>query len=143
MSPKYQERRFEKEYAKRLLRIAEEDHSSGQYAAGGVAGGKVRPENVLFLYHQAIEKLLKAVLVHLEMPVPLVHDLGVLLAKLPREVQPEIGYEIVALNDFAGVRRYEEGSMVYEPDDLDDARILCAELLAWAGRVIGEESSRS
>lgn len=37
--------------------------------------------------------------------VPMVHDPGVLLAKLPADRQPDVGYEISKLNDYAGVRR--------------------------------------
>lgn len=138
MSPKNQERRFEPEYARTLLRIAKEDFYTAQFAQKGVASGEVRPENVFFLYQQAIEKLLKGVLCHLEIPVPMVHDLGVLLAKLPEETQPEAGYELSMLNEFAGVRRYEEGALVYEDEDLEDARSLAQELIAWGDAVIGE-----
>ncbi|MCG8479694.1 MAG: HEPN domain-containing protein [Spirochaetales bacterium] len=136
MSPKHQERRFAKGYAATLLRIAEEDFRTARFAQRGVAAGEVRPENVFFLYQQSIEKLLKAVLCHLERPVPMVHDLGVLLAKLPEEKQPAIGYEIAGLNDFAGIRRYEAGSILYEPEDIDDARTLTEELLAWARSIV-------
>lgn len=138
MSPKNQERRFEPEYARTLLKIAKEDFSTGQFTQKGVASGEVRPENVFFLFQQAIEKLLKAVLCHLEIPVPMVHDLGVLLAKLPEETQPEVGYELSMLNEFAGVRRYEEGALVYEDEDLEDAASLAEELLQWGEGVITE-----
>jgi HEPN domain-containing protein len=136
VSPKSQERRFERKYARTLLRIAERDLSSGHYASRGIDSGEVRPENVLFLYQQSAEKLLKAVLCHLEIPIPLVHDLGVLLAKLPRNTQPEVGYEINSLNDYAGVWRYEEASLVYEPEDLEEAYQLCNDLMAWARAII-------
>ena len=136
MSPKHQERRFAKRYAETLLSIAEGDFRTARFAQTGVDAGEVRPENVFFLYQQSIEKLLKAVLCHLERPVPMVHDLGVLLAKLPDETQPGVGYEIAGLNDFAGIRRYEEGSIAYEPEDIDDARALTEELLAWARSIV-------
>lgn len=42
---------------------------------------------------------------------------------------------LAALNDFAGVRRYEEGRMVYEPEDLEDVRAMTEELLTWAEAV--------
>ena len=136
MSPKNQERRFDPKYAETLMKIAKEDFSTGRFAQKGVAAGDVRPENVFFLYQQAIEKLLKAVLCHLGAPVPMVHDLGVLLAKLPADTQPFVGYELNRLNEFAGVRRYEEGAIVYENEDLEDARMLCEELLNWGDSVI-------
>jgi HEPN domain-containing protein len=132
MTARQQERRFDPQYGRTLFDIAEKDFSTARFAESGVQSGEVRPENVLFLYQQAIEKLLKAVLCRLEIPVPLVHDLGVFLAKLPEDAQPEVGYEINRLNEFAGVRRYEEGGILYEPEDLEDARTLTEELLAWA-----------
>lgn len=138
MSPKHQERRFDRAYAHTLIRIAEEDFRTARFTQRGVDEGQVRPENVLFLYQQAIEKLLKAVLCMLELPVPMVHDLGILLAKLPPDTQPDVGYEITRLNDFAGIRRYEEGGMVVQSEDLTDAQALCEELLNWAKGVIGE-----
>ena len=138
MSPKNQERLFEPEYAETLLKIAKEDFSTGRFTQKGVASGEVRPENVFFLYQQAIEKLLKAVLCHLGIPVPMVHDLGVLLAKLPEQTQPDVGYELGMLNEFAGVRRYEEGALIYEEEDLEDARSLAEELLRWGESVIAE-----
>lgn len=135
MSPKSQERRFAPEYADTLLNIAREDYRSACYAVDGVITGQFRAENAFFLFQQAVEKLLKAVLCRLGLPVPMVHDLGVLLAKLPPHTQPDVGYEIAALNDFAGVRRYEEGRMVYEPEDLEDVRAMTDELLTWAEAV--------
>ncbi|MFP4566705.1 MAG: HEPN domain-containing protein [Spirochaetaceae bacterium] len=136
MTARQQERRFDPEYGRTLLDIAEKDFTTARFAESGVPSGEVRPENLLFLYQQAIEKLLKAVLCRLEVPVPLVHDLGVLPAKLPENVQPGVGYEINRLNEFAGVRHYEEGGILYEPEDLDDARTLTEELLAWARRIM-------
>jgi HEPN domain-containing protein len=132
MTARQQERRFDPEYGRTLFSIAEKDFTTARFTESGIRSGDVRPENVLFLYQQSIEKLLGAVLCRLERPVPLVHDLGVLLAKLPEESQPDVGYEINQLNEFAGVRRYEEGALQYEPEDLEDARALTARLLEWA-----------
>jgi HEPN domain-containing protein len=138
MSPKQQERRFDPSYAKTLLEIAYGDFRTAVFAAQGIENQNVRIENVFFMHQQAIEKALKAVLCHLEIPVPLVHDLGALLAKLPEGSQPDAGYELTTFNDFAGVRRYEEGTMIYEEEDIDDARILTGNLLAWASGIVGK-----
>lgn len=138
MTARHQERRFDPAYAETLVRIAEQDFKSGRFLENGVPTKEARPENVLFLYQQAMEKLLKAVLCHLEIPVPMVHDLGVLLAKLPSDTQPNLGYEIARLNDFAGMRRYEEGALVWQPEDLADGRAMCEELLTWTKSVVGE-----
>ena len=132
MSPKQQERRFDPGYARTLLAIAEGDMKTADFTADGVQDDRVRVENVFFLYQQAMEKALKAVLCHLGIAVPLVHDLGALLAKLPADNQPDAGYEITQFNDFAGIRRYEEGTMIYEPEDIADAGELTRRILSWA-----------
>ena len=142
MIPRSQERAFDRGYAPELLRIAEQDLSSGTFAAGGVRSGRVRPENVLFLFHQCIEKVLKVALVHLDIPVPLVHDLSVRIAELPDEHEPAFGYELLALNEIAGVRCYEEGGMVYEEADLDDARVMAHGIVAWGRSILGGSSTR-
>ncbi len=54
----------------------------------------MRNENYFYLVQQVLEKLMKAVLVHQQLPVPLVHDLGILLAKIPRNIEPPFGYEV-------------------------------------------------
>lgn len=136
MSPKQQERRFDPNYARTLLDIAEGDFRTAEFTARGFEEGTVRVENVFFLYYQAMEKALKAALCHLGIPVPLVHDLGALLAKLPDNTQPGAGYEITQFNDFAGVRRYEEGTIVYEAEDLSDAHELTARIVTWAAGLI-------
>ncbi len=136
MSPKQQERRFDPKYADTLLEIAEGDFRTAEFTAEGVRDGKVRIENVFFLYQQAMEKALKAALCRLEIAVPLVHDLGVLLAKLPEVNQPDVGYEITQFNEFAGVRRYEEGAIIYEPEDLTDAHRLTEQVISWAASII-------
>ncbi|NBC28662.1 MAG: HEPN domain-containing protein [Spirochaetes bacterium] len=76
MTARQQERRFDPEYGQTLFNIAEKDFTTAKFTESGVQSGEVRPENVLFLYQQSIEKLLKAVLCRLDRPVPLVHDLG-------------------------------------------------------------------
>jgi HEPN domain-containing protein len=135
MTARHQERRYERGYARVLLRIARQDYDTAEFSRRGLDQG-VRPENVFFLYQQSIEKTLKAVLCFREIPVPLVHDLGILIAKVPESVAPPFGYEITALNDFAGVRRYEEGALIYEEEDVAEASTLCSETLVWAESVI-------
>jgi len=138
MSLKQQERRFDPAYAATLLEIAYGDFRTAVFTSKGVPDQSVRIENVFFLHQQAMEKALKAVLCHLGIPVPLVHDLGVLLAKLPEDKQPDAGYELTMFNDFAGVRRYEEGTIIYEPEDIEDARKLTEMLLTWASGIVGK-----
>lgn len=136
MSPRDQERRFERAYGATLLAIAEQDLRTAAYTAGGVESGDARPETVLFLFQQAAEKALKAAICALDLPVPLVHDLGVLLAKLPEDEQPDVGYELTRLNEFAGVRRYEEGHLRYTDDDIEEARSLVTDVVTWARSIV-------
>ena len=94
MSPKDQERLFPTEYSAELLRIAEADHASGAYLKTGLAEPGVRPENVAYLFQQAIEKALKAAICAAGVAVPLVHDLGVLIGKLSTTLEADFGYEL-------------------------------------------------
>jgi len=132
LSPKQQEKLFRKTYAVELLSIAIADGKTAEFLLTGLKEEKIRGENYFFMVHQTIEKALKAVLVHLGIPVPLVHDLGILLAKFPADVQPPFGYEISRLSDFALVRRYEEGAMTWGIEDANEARALAKQALDWA-----------
>ena len=129
MSPKDQEKLFKKEYAAQLLVIAKGDLGSAKVLLASCAG---RQENVCFHAHQAIEKALKAVLVWLQIPVPLVHDLGVLVAKLPGTIDRDFGYELISLNDFASIRRYQEGADVFTPQELKAIVETAAHIVEWA-----------
>ncbi|MDP3178180.1 MAG: HEPN domain-containing protein [Spirochaetaceae bacterium] len=136
MSPSSQERVFRKEYAVELLKIAAADLKPAEYLLEGFASGRIRGENYFFTVQQSLVKTLKAVLVHRELPVPLVHDLGALLAKVPRDCEPPFGYEISALSEFAAVRRYEEGALEWGMDEAIEARDLGRQALAWARGVL-------
>lgn len=129
MSPKQQEKKFDREYAKELIRIA------GGDLAAAVAISKdpaARLENAFFMAQQSIEKALKAVLVHYEVAVPLVHDLGALIAKLPSDLNSPFGYELNDLNQFATVRRYEEGHFKVTLDEFKDVQKIAETMLSWA-----------
>ncbi len=119
MSPKHQERKFPRSYSRELLRIAVGDHDSAAYLVRGVGDGAGRAENAAYLFQQSIEKALKAALCAVGRPVPLVHDLGVLVAKLPGSVDPDFGYELAGLDEYATVRRYEEGRYQLTADELE------------------------
>lgn len=136
MSPSSQERKFRKDYAVELFRIAEADLRTAEYLFEGLKDGRIRGENFFFFIQQAIEKALKAVLVHRELPVPLVHDLGILLARIPAECEPSFGYEIGPLSEFAAVRRYEEGALEWGIDEAREALDLCRIALEWAGKAL-------
>jgi HEPN domain-containing protein len=91
------------------------------YLRKGLQEHAVRSENFFFFVQQTLEKLLKAVLISQQLPVPLVHDLGILIAKIPREIEPPFGYEINRLSEFAAIRRYEESSLIWNEEEADEA----------------------
>ena len=134
MSPSQQERVFHKAYARELLRIARQDWETARFLLEG--WDRIRTENFFFTVQQSLEKTIKAVLVSLELPVPLVHDLGILLAKVPASQEPPFGYEIGALSEFAAVRRYEEGALVWSREEADETLALGQLALQWAEGVL-------
>lgn len=129
MSPRKQERLFPKSYAKVLWRIAEGDFKTVLVLARGT---DYRVENAFYLAQQAIEKALKAVLVHQGIAIPLIHDLSALLGKLPDTCEPPYGYELNALSEYATIRRYEEGSWTPTSDDLREVIKKTKDMLDWA-----------
>jgi HEPN domain-containing protein len=136
MSPSSQERSFKREYAAELCRIAEMDLKTAEYLLEGFEQGRIRGENFFFAVQQSMEKAIKSVLIHKGIPVPLVHDLGILLAKIPRECEPPFGYEIGALSEFAAARRYEEGSLVWGTDEAHEAFRSGSSAIEWAKGII-------
>ena len=142
MSPSSQERLFRKDYAVELLRIAAEDLRTAEFLFEGLESKRIRGENYFYTLQQSIEKALKAVLVHQGIPVPLVHDLGILLAKIPRECEPPFGYEIGSLSEFAAIRRYEEGALEWGLDEAEEARNLGRAAIDWARGIIGNTTEK-
>lgn len=133
MTPKSGERYFEKKYSLVLIDIAKED----QFAASALAkNNKTRKETAIFLAQQCIEKSLKAVLCHLEMPVPLVHDLGALVAKMPDKIDPPYGYELTRFNDYAGILRYENGGEKLTNKDVAAALKVSGQVHKWACEIL-------
>ena len=136
MTPRHQEKHFSKAYAGEMIRIARGDLSSAEVLLKAKAG---RAENVCYLAHQAIEKSLKAVLCHLELAVPLVHDLGALIARLPTTLDRPFGYELISLNDYAAVRRYEEGPDLLTPEELSEVFGQAKGVVMWAEKLIAKK----
>jgi HEPN domain-containing protein len=133
MTPKSQEKKFDPAYAHELLKIA-----AGDIESAIVIGQsqKARIENAFYMLQQAIEKSLKAVLVHKGISIPLIHDLGALLAKLPDEVESPYGYELNELNQYATVRRYEEGRFQPTQEELASVTRVAKDMLSWARGVV-------
>lgn len=124
-----QEKKFPKIYAQELLKIAEGDWNTAKALRGCK---NIRIENIFYHAEQAIEKSLKAVLCHLEEPVPLVHELGALVAKFPQEMDLPFGYELDQLSQFATIRRYEEGKVELTTQEQDAVLKVSLEILDWA-----------
>jgi len=130
--PRLIEKTFKKEFAQELMGIAEGDLKSAVALSQSSEG---RKENICYLAEQAIEKCLKAVLCHLGYPVPLIHDLGLLIGRIPAEQQPPYASEIINLTIYATIRRYEEG-----PDSLTSKEIMASiklaeDVLGWANHI--------
>ncbi|MBF0207181.1 MAG: HEPN domain-containing protein [Oligoflexia bacterium] len=147
MTPK-QERLYKPEYALELLRIAEGDLGSALalYKAEVQSirtptGNETmldygRPDNVCYHSQQCVEKLVKAVLCFLKIPVPLSHDLDLLISKIPNQHGFPIDYSLSELSLFASIRRYEEGTMILSDEDLIASINIAKQVLMWAKSII-------
>jgi HEPN domain-containing protein len=127
-----QERKFLPSYAFELLRIAASDLESAEILQ---ASKKGRKENIFYHIQQSCEKSLKAALVSLELPVPLILDLAALVAKLPDSVERPFGYELGELTQFATIRRYEEGEMILTAEEAAQGILLAKTILAWSMKI--------
>ncbi|MBI4405339.1 MAG: HEPN domain-containing protein [Deltaproteobacteria bacterium] len=127
-------KKFKREYAKTLFSIAEGDLCSARDCRSGGTG---RAENVSFHAEQAIEKSLKAVICHLGLPIPMVHDLKALIAALPDKCPlPPSASKMQELSEFATIRRYEEGNYALTDEELKSAIRVAEESILWAKKVI-------
>ena len=132
MSPKKQEKIFNIEYAAELLQIAQGDLATAQTLCEALSLGKaLRTENIFFHAHQTIEKSLKALLIKNSKPIPLVHELGILIAKITMFQDFPYGYELSQLDSFASSRRYEEGHVVLTLEEAQAVIKTAADCLAW------------
>lgn len=129
MTPRNQEKLFKREYAAELLRIADGDFESARILASAGTG---RSENCAYHAQQSIEKAIKAVLCWMQIPVPLVHDAGILVAKLPNNLTPPGGYDLAQLTQFATIRRYEEASFDISAEELQQILTQSKLVLDWA-----------
>jgi HEPN domain-containing protein len=123
------ERKFKTEYASQLLRIALGDLESAEVLSNGLKG---RKENVGYHVAQCIEKSLKAVLVHRGEPAPLTNDLGTLTERVHQLIPSWVYSDLTLFNEYSTFRRYEEGSVILEPEDLAAAIQVGHETLKWA-----------
>ena len=126
---------FAKEYAKELLSIAQQDLQS---AIALAAAQGIRIENVFLLAQQALEKALKAVLCWNNQPVPFVHEIGILVAKLENiEKPPPFGYDLNSLSEYATIRRYLEGKETFSEDEVQEILSQITDAVNWCQKQIG------
>lgn len=128
MTPK-RERVFKKIYARELVGIADGDLES---AKALIDANRGRPENICYHAEQCVEKSLKALLVHLEKPVPVTRDLGIITERVNQFLPLEIHADLTLYTEFATTRRYEESDMILDRADLDAAVKTAEDVLAWA-----------
>ncbi|MBF0361910.1 MAG: HEPN domain-containing protein [Oligoflexia bacterium] len=160
MTPK-QERIYKPEYAIELIRIAEgdlgsatvlyraemkaaeaqtqaqktgEDNENSKDFDEDIISGRL--ENICYLSQQCIEKAIKAVLCHLGIPIPLSHDLDLLISKIPQEHNFPINSSLSELTLFASIRRYEEGVLVLNGEDLTASIDIAKQVLSWSKSIL-------
>lgn len=121
---------FKVEYAGKLLSIAEGDLETARALIESANPG--RKENILYMIQQGVEKALKSVLISKQIPFPLVHDLGILIALLPSDQYPPGGFEWTALNPFASIRRYEEGAIPITLEEVEISYKAALLVIDWA-----------
>lgn len=125
-------RLFEKQYAQELFHIAEGDLDSAKTLFVGAG----RKENIVYMCQQVVEKAIKSVLVHNQIAFPLIHDLGALIGLMPDQIMPPGGFNLIELNPFASVRRYEEGTLPLLPEEIDAAISAASQVIIWANKEI-------
>jgi HEPN domain-containing protein len=133
MSPSKQEKLFPKIYAQELMRIALGDMQAAQLLA---AANPSRKENIIYMAQQALEKGLKAVICHAGQPIPLVHDIGALIAKIPSSLPAPFGYELARLTEYASIRRYIEGPDILDDEEIRGTLTAVNEAIVWCQKVI-------
>ncbi len=126
--------KFKKEYAVELFKIAKSDLDSARLLHGTK---KARPETTVFHVQQCIEKSIKAVICHNEIPLLMVHDIGALLGCLPDEKHPPYDYDLMKFNDFAEIFRYEEGKAIIDAADVEQAILVGQNVVDWAEAALG------
>lgn len=129
MNAKRKERKFKKEYALELLRVAEGDLDSAKALH---RSNIKRKENIFYHAEQSIEKCLKSAICAAELAVPLTHSLSELILTLPSHSQFPFGMEIDELTEFATTLRYQEGKAIFEEDDIQEIFKIADEVFYWA-----------
>lgn len=97
-------------------------------------------EDLCFDAQQAAEKAIKAVLIHLGIRFPYVHDLALLLTLVEEAGQsvPEAVKQAAALSDYAVETRYPGPAEPVTQQEYEDAVNVAKEVIRWAQGVLGE-----
>lgn len=134
MTKTFKKQLYPAAYAEELALIASGDLDPAVGLAKAAAG---RPENIVFLAQQSVEKHIKAVLVHLRIAFPAVHDIGILVALLPDDKMPPGDFALSELNSFASVRRYHEADIPLTKEDIDISLDVAHQVMRWAKTSLG------
>lgn len=122
------DRLFKREYARELLNVAKDDLEGARVLVAAKIG---RQELPLFHVQQTIEKALKAALVWMGRPLPMVHSLAIILDRFPEGTQVPHADSLEDLTQFATIRRYEEGVALFTPDEITAALAMAQDVLDW------------
>lgn len=126
-------KKYKKEYSFSLWRIAEGDLESAKLLAQSTKG---RPENIIYLVQQSVEKCLKAVQCFKTQEILHTHDLTSLIQMLPESEQPPEAHRLGSLTQYATIRRYEEGFEELTKNDLDLTLEVGSKVLEWSKEII-------
>jgi len=117
-------------------------HSSLAQARSGATIPDIYLEDLCFDAEQAAEKAIKAVLIHLDVSFPYVHDLARLLA-LAEEAGREVPVPVrqaARLTRYAVVTRYPGLSEPVVREEYEEAVSIASEVVRWAEEIIGIEN---
>ncbi|MCF7863627.1 MAG: HEPN domain-containing protein [Kiritimatiellales bacterium] len=99
---------------------------------------RIRSEDLCYHAQQSVEKTLKAVLIHSRTAFPRTHNIKVLVELLPAGLfRDPILNAAAILTDYAVTTRYPGEVEPVTPDELQAARHIAREVLAWAEAIIG------
>lgn len=107
--PRFQ--KFKKQTSLKLYKIAQDDFYSAKVL---FSAPQHRPETVIYHVQQCVEKCIKSVIVFLEKPVPLTHDLDFLIQQLPSGLTKDLPQGVGELSQFATIKRYLNGDELIE-----------------------------
>lgn len=99
---------------------------------------RVYLKDLCFDAQQAAEKAIKAVLIHLDVRFPYVHDLAQLLALVEQTGQsvPESIRQAASLSDYAVGTRYPGLAEPVIGQEYDEAVVIAEEVVCWAQEII-------